>query len=1457
MGNPSDNDMNKPFQGLGLMRAICSEYNWSNTLLGSSNQWPEVLRASVQLILASPFASVILWGKELVQIYNDGYRDLMGDKHPSGLGQPTQHCWPEVWHINEPIYRRVWQGESFRFDDALYPINRLGYLQDARFTLAYSPVFLDSGEVGGILVTVLETTRQVQEKKLDKQALTASEQRFGHLVKATSEIVYVMSPDWQQMVQLAEKDYLTSAASPYGKWLEEYIPHTDRDRVQGIIQQAIAEKTPFEAEHQVFRRDGSVGWIFSRAIPIFNEKGDIQQWLGAASDVTERRQADQRYRMLFDSIDEGFCLLERVDTEPIDFRYLEANHAFAQHTGLGEVTGKTIREAFPEAPEEGYEIYENVWQTGHPVRAVLEVDSIDRVIELFAFLVEQGTSKQLAVIFKDITQDRRRQAHQSLLADVGQELASLDNVDQTIEWLGSKIVNHFKTSRVAFSQIGDKGITVDYDWHQPDLLSLRGTYPVEHFLTKDFQQVCLAGMSSIVDDTAKHSGANLQFTSAINVASFVNIPLPKQGHCQFCMTVMDIEPRHWREDEINLMRELAERIWARLERVQDEKALRQAERRLRLATEAADMAIWEWKLDTDQIFWNEEHFRIFGLEPENGPVTPELFFEHVHPDDRQRVGAQLQQALDGDELFDAEFCAVLQDGSTRWMSGYGRVMEKLNDQPLIMSGVMFDITARRQAEQDLNASEERFRAFVTSTSDAVYQMSPDWQQMHQLVGKSFLFDTATKNSSWLQQYIPLEDQPFVQQAIDNAVAARAPFELEHRIILPTGEIGWIFSRAIPKFDKNGQIVGWFGTASDITGIKHSQQAQRESELQYQILFDSIDQGFCIIEVFFDQHGKATDYLVLQANPALIRQTGLVDVVGKTMRELAPAHEEFWYETYGRIAKTGESARFEHEAAALGYFYDVYAFSIGPAGQNRVAVLFNDIMERKSAQQTLLASQTRLSAIFQSLPVAVGEFDHDGRVVIANEAMDRYMPTGLMPSRDEARYDRWLAYNADGSRLQRSDYPGARALRGELVLPPIEMHYTLDDGNAIWTHVAAVPLTNSDGKVTGQVTIITDIDQLKSAEHALQQADRRKDEFLAMLAHELRNPMATIRNGLSILSLMGLEPDSPVEQTVTLMERQVDHLVRLVDDLLDVSRITQNKIELKKEHIELGTLIADVVAAIGGQYAAAGKQLYFTALSERLYVQGDSTRLSQVVTNLLTNGLRYTGEKGQVWVSLKQQDGHALIRVADNGIGLTTEQLSSIFDLFVQADNSLARAQGGLGIGLTLVQRLVKMHGGYVQATSNGLGQGSEFLIYLPIADKPSNAKGMRGLSVGQPPRGQRVLVIDDNIDATILVTLLLRLKGFEVESRKSGLEGIEAAETIKPAVILCDIGMPGMDGYQTAKMIRQQPWGKTIPLIALTGYGQQQDRQLAQNAGFDSHLVKPVDVKELILIINELTRTVR
>ena len=424
--------------------------------------------------------------------------------------------------------------------------------------------------------------------------------------------------------------------------------------------------------------------------------------------------------------------------------------------------------------------------------------------------------------------------------------------------------------------------------------------------------------------------------------------------------------------------------------------------------------------------------------------------------------------------------------------------------------------------------------------------------------------------------------------------------------------------------------------------------------------------------------------------------------------------------------------------------------------------------------------------------------------------------------------------------------------------PVQAEYQLQhaQGGWRWTSVQVTPVFEPDGSVRKWIGLNVDITDRQQAQEALRQANRHKDEFLAMLAHELRNPLATVRNGLTILSLPS-EPDGLTHQTMTaatvaMMNRQVTHLVHMVDDLLDVSRISRGNIELKRERLDWGVLVAEAVEAMHPEYETRHKGLHLASSPTSLLVDGDATRLGQVITNLLTNGLRYTGEEGQVWVGLQAEQGQAVLRVSDNGLGLSADQLGVIFDLFVQVDQSLARSQGGLGVGLTLAQRLVQQHGGRIEAHSGGLGQGSEFVVFLPLVEEPSPEQAMGTRSVF-PPSRPRILVIDDNADAALSLSMLLKLKGYEVQSRLSGQAGLQAADEWRPGVIVCDISMPGLDGYQTARLIREQPWGAAIYLLALTGYGQAEDKQRSEAAGFDAHLVKPVDMAELLGIVGSRT----
>jgi CheY-like chemotaxis protein len=367
---------------------------------------------------------------------------------------------------------------------------------------------------------------------------------------------------------------------------------------------------------------------------------------------------------------------------------------------------------------------------------------------------------------------------------------------------------------------------------------------------------------------------------------------------------------------------------------------------------------------------------------------------------------------------------------------------------------------------------------------------------------------------------------------------------------------------------------------------------------------------------------------------------------------------------------------------------------------------------------------------------------------------------------------------------------------------------------------------------------------------LQIADKQKNEFLAMLAHELRNPLAPIRNGVELLKMSRtVEPE--VQETTRMMERQIIHLVRLVDDLLDVSRIITGKIQLENAPIDVSEFIDRAIEEVQPTLDARGHELMLMRPARQIIVQGDMVRLAQVVSNLLSNAAKYTEKPSQIWLSIEPREDAVLIRVRDSGIGMEPDELPRIFNLFEQADTSISRFRGGLGIGLTLVKRIVELHGGTVTATSRGLTQGSEFVICLPLSQATSSAKvgSYSGREIRGKP-GRRILVVDDNVDAALSVERLLKKWGHDVQTAFNGPQAIEQARTFRPHIVLLDIGMPGMSGYDVAKQLRAEHEFESLIITALTGYGQAEDRRRSREAGFNHHLTKPPDPELLAALLD-------
>jgi len=519
-----------------------------------------------------------------------------------------------------------------------------------------------------------------------------------------------------------------------------------------------------------------------------------------------------------------------------------------------------------------------------------------------------------------------------------------------------------------------------------------------------------------------------------------------------------------------------------------------------------------------------------------------------------------------------------------------------------------------------------------------------------------------------------------------------------------------------------RVRGVLVVCADVTEDMRTRQLLKQS---YVTVVESMDEGLAVIRIILDAAGRPADYRFLEVNPSFERQTGLVDVVGKTARQLVPDLEERWFQIYGKVALTGESVRFLEGSETMNRWFEVYATPVGSKEDLMVALMFRDVTDRTRSEQ------------------------------------------------------------------------------------------------------------------------------------ALRTADRRKDEFLAMLAHELRNPLAPISAAAELLQMPGADA-ARVQNASAVIGRQVRHITGLIDDLLDVSRVTRGMIPLNASTTDVRRVVADAIEQVRPLIDSHGHRLTVSTPPAPALVMGDAKRLVQVLANLLSNSVKYTPGGGDIMLRLDTGGGQVRLAVIDNGIGMTADVLAHAFDLFVQAERETDRSQGGLGIGLALVKSLVELHGGTVSAQSPGLGQGSRFTITLPqIVEEPAPVAVAGDVAASPAPvlptgAALRAMVVDDNEDAADMLAMFLEIHGHQVLTEDDPARVVERALAFKPHVCLLDIGLPGMDGYELARRLRATPGLDGVVLIAVTGYGDEQAKQQATSAGFDHHFVKPIDPARLVALVATL-----
>lgn len=761
------------------------------------------------------------------------------------------------------------------------------------------------------------------------------------------------------------------------------------------------------------------------------------------------------------------------------------------------------------------------------------------------------------------------------------------------------------------------------------------------------------------------------------------------------------------------------------------------------------------------------------------------------------------------------------------------------------------LIARERAAAVIHEQGERFRTTLASIGDAVMTVDTQGRVTYlnaiaeQLTGWTNV-DAAGQSMHDVFKIINETSRQPVENPVDKVLREGVIVGLANHTILISkdGSERAIDDSAAPIRDLEGEIEGVVLVFRDVAERRKTERELAASQARKTAILESAMDGILTI----DEAGKVVSY-----NPAAEQMFGYerAEAMGRELAELIipQAYRDEHRRGLAHYLATGEGPilRQRMELTAIrstGEEFPVEV-TITPI-KTEDAIFFTgyirDVTERKQAEEALREAEQQFRTLADTIPQLAWMAHADGNIFWYNQRW--YDFTGTTP--EEMEGWGWQAVH-DADELPRvlekfrasiasgKDWEDTFPLRRR-------------DGEMRWHLSRMLPVRDDHGTIVRWFGTNTDVtDQIEAANELrelaanLSEADRRKDVFLATLAHELRNPLAPIRNALSVLKHNEDNPQA-FDETREMLERQVQQMVRLIDDLLDLSRISRNRIDLRKEDVVLSEVIDHAVETCRPIIDEAGHTLTVNLPKEPIHLHADKVRLAQIFLNLLNNSAKYTERGGKIDLTAHVAGSDVVVSVQDNGIGIPAGMLAHVFDMFTQIEPSLERAQGGLGIGLTLVKRLVEMHGGAIEARSAGPGLGSTFTVRLPkSAARAPQLKPATDATAGMQAPRRKILVVDDNRDSARSLAMLLKLGGHEVHTAFDGMEAFSAAESVQPEVVLLDIGLPKLNGYEVARKIRDQEWGGSIVLVALTGWGQDEDRRKSKEAGFDHHFVKPVE----------------
>jgi PAS domain S-box-containing protein len=922
-----------------------------------------------------------------------------------------------------------------------------------------------------------------------------------------------------------------------------------------------------------------------------------------------------------------------------------------------------------------------------------------------------------------------------------------------------------------------------------------------------------------------------------------------------------------------------------------EEAMRESEERFRLLVEGAcDLAIFVLGPDGAVAAWNTGAERLKGYRAEEIIGQPISRF-YTEEDVRAGEPWRVLEAAVAKGRAESEGWRVRKDGTRFWANVVATAVRDEAGRLRGFLAVTRDFSERKNTEEALRRSERRYRSFVELTNewawvtDAAGRVVEDIPAWRAFTGQSC---EQVRGTGWADALHPGDLQRTLE-VWNRAVSAKTPYETEYRLRRHDGVYRLLSARGVPILDDQGSVIEWVGTCIDITERKAAEEALRQSREDLDRAQEVGQIGWWRLDVrrnvltWSDENHRI--FGVPKGTP--LSYDAFLDLVHPEDRQYVHAQ---WsaglrgapYDIEHRIVAGGQ-VKWVREKAFL---------ERGPSGELLGGFgITQDITARKQAEEALLRSREGLSRLAEgSLSImartdlgdmsqtisrtalaltgareaACGHGFASGQYVVGSACAPDVPegPLGELLRAGEGGIPKELVEGADSVRLTEAQLrarakgwglpKGDRAVRG-LLGARIHARNGQTNGIILVADKERGDFTAEDEALLRQLATVASLAlQHVEARLSLEESDRRKDQFLATLSHELRNPLAPLRNSLCILSRASPGSEQ-ARRAEAVIDRQVGHLTRLVDDLLDVTRISRGKIRLLRERLDLCDLVRRAVEDYRDAFAQSELTLDLSLSRGALWVNADRTRMAQVIGNLLNNSAKFTPAGGRATVSVERDPdrGQAVLKVRDTGIGIAPEMLPRVFEAFAQADTTLDRSRGGLGLGLAMVKGLVEMHGGTASAESAGLGKGAEVTVRLPIAVAELSPEAPEQGRAGVRSR-RRVLVIEDNVDAAETLRDVLELDEHTVQVAFSGFEGVAKARSFGPDVVLCDIGLPGISGYEVAQTMRRDPALREARLVALTGYAGPDDIAAARNAGFDAHLAKPVCPETLERVLSEV-----